>query len=251
MDSKKMEEIVIKCSKGHYYHKNRGSKCPFCNHDCTVRDCLNGHSFDALLPECPYCYFENKQKPPINDFKKCKNGHLYKGDYCSYCPDRPLEHPIDNSEKESNYNPIGENKGQISPICPKCGKQLRRNRITPSSAGPYLPEYGYVWNDGWDGVCENCRKDFNFHFTQDLGNRTNRVSIVKVASKSFPTERQFVGEVLSGIEFEIVTSGRYVSEKQKIFISTNELKYLIQALKNSPILEQFDWGEDWSYAYMT
>lgn len=51
----------------------------------------------------------------------------------------------------------------------------------------------------------------------------------------------FIG--LSGVEIEQYDDdGNF----QKMFISTNELKLLINALKDSPLLEQSDWREDYT-----
>ena len=49
----------------------------------------------------------------------------------------------------------------------------------------------------------------------------------------------FIG--LSGVEIEQRNS---MDGVKKTFISTNELKYLINVLKDSPILKQLDWNED-------
>ena len=161
------------------------------------------------------------------------------------------------TQTQRNYNlKGGRTNGQIPPTCSKCGNPLRKeNRRVPIECSGtfeyrHVPEFGYVWNDSWNGVCENCGFDCNLQFTQNLGNGT-RVSSVRIADRRFPTYSSCDGEVLSGVELEITSQGRYFSETQRIFISTNELKHLLKMLENSPILKQYDWGEDWSYEMWT
>ncbi len=108
------------------------------------------------------------------------------------------------------------------------------------------------WNSGWDGKCEWCGCDYNISFVQVLSQYQNQVVEsgrrieISVASRGYRVIFDYV-ESLSGIEIEITSFGKLFKEKtERIFISTNELKHIISMLEDSPILEQFDWGEDWT-----
>jgi len=56
---------------------------------------------------------------------------------------------------------------------------------------------------------------------------------------------QFV--FVTGVEIcisEIIDYSEKKITNSQIFISTNELNYILKKLKNSPLLEQFDWDAD-------
>ena len=154
-----------------------------------------------------------------NKYKQCPNGHFYEGDYCPYCGVT-----VDNA-----------------PLCPNCGEPVRKN---------YFSQYRIIsieggarpWNYEWNGRCESCGHDFTLTMRQRLSSPDeDRYTVVRVASESAESGYVDVFMGLSGVEIEQRNS---IDGVKKTFISTNELKYLINALKDSPILEQKDWYED-------
>ncbi len=157
--------------------------------------------------------------------KQCAKGHYYTGNSsCPYC---------------------GAVEAYI-PICPHCGKSIRQS--LPSVNWPIVGSiegsaYDHMipWNYGWDGICENCRHNFNIKMSQKLDeNGIKRETTIKVSSRLIVTHLDaLVG--LSGVEIEQQTC---TDGKIKMFLSTNELRFIINALKRSPIIEQRDWNED-------
>ena len=156
----------------------------------------------------------------MNGHKKCPNGHYYKGDFCPHCGETIVN----------------------APLCPHCGELVRKRihgypyRIT-SIEGNTKP-----WNYMWNGRCESCGFDFTLTMRQKLSfPEDDRYTVVRVASK--PAESGYVDVFmgLSGVEIEQRNS---IDGVKKTFLSTNELKFLINALNNSPLLEQLDWYEN-------
>ena len=94
----------------------------------------------------------------------------------------------------------------------------------------------------WNGRCESCGFDFTITMRQKMSSSDeDRYTVVRVASETVESDYVDVFMGLSGVEIEQRNS---LDGVKKTFISTNELKYLINALKDSPILEQMDWYED-------
>lgn len=157
-------------------------------------------------------------------FKQCAKGHYYTGSgNCPYC---------------------GSEEAYV-PRCPYCGEPLRKS--IPVVGWPIGSLEGNAfdhkvpWNYGWDGFCENCGHDFNIKIMQNherLG--IARETTIQVSEKSIATSfiDAYIG--LSGVEIKQQTKEGLVT----MFISTNELRYLMKALNNSPILDQWDWRED-------
>jgi type II secretory ATPase GspE/PulE/Tfp pilus assembly ATPase PilB-like protein len=154
--------------------------------------------------------------------------------------------------KDRNYSPAyGPAQGLTSPLCEKCRNPVRKEAHKTKNNFPALAS-NPPWNSGWYGKCEYCGYDYNISFTQILrqtpdnqieSGRKTRISVASRGYAVFYDE----GESLSGIEIEIISHGRFFGEEiEKIFISTNELKQIITILRDSPILKQFDWGEDWT-----
>lgn len=154
---------------------------------------------------------------------------------------------------DRNYSPAyGPAKGLNPPLCTNCSNPVRNEGYKTVCTFP--PIFSCPpWNSGWDGKCEHCGFDFNTSFVQVLRKHpdenkveSGRNTKISVASTRFPVFYD-ESEILSGVEIEITSFGRYFQENsEKIFISTNELKYILSTLINSPILQQFDWGEDWT-----
>ena len=53
---------------------------------------------------------------------------------------------------------------------------------------------------------------------------------------------------LAGVEIEtyIFRENETIPKTERLFLSANELKYLINILKNSPILDQLNNNQDWT-----
>ena len=188
----------------------------------------------------------------MKKLNQCRNGHFYEGDTCPYCP---TQFYAVGKGAVTERRAVGNSHTEIvnMPICPHCGSAVRRSMPNPSfpiigSIGGNAYDRKVPWNYGWDGRCENCGHDFSFTMTQKINSPYNdRQTIVRVSAKKIQ-EKGYEGTALmdafvglSGVEIEQRNS---VDGVQKIFISTNELKYIANVLKNSPILEQLDWSED-------
>lgn len=173
---------------------------------------------------------------PHETMKVCPNGHYYQGDHCPYCP------TVYNDETRL-YPQTGSNN---IPICPHCGKPIRnmvnilgyRSIVIGSVGNCY--DQKVPWNYEWDGVCENCGYDYNITMMQNLRNEGlgNKHTYIKVTQKTYNYNMdQWL--VLSGVEIQSFFDGD-INGRQKIFLSTNELKQLLKVLKVSPILQQED-----------
>ena len=179
----------------------------------------------------------------MSDYKQCPNGHYYQGDHCPYCKPAPTVHQDYMETEMANI-----------PICPHCGRPVRQGLPHPN-----FPIVGSIrgnaydgevpWNYRWNGQCEHCGYDFSITMTQKIGssNHNDRQTIVRVSERHLPVISEdgytfpdaFTG--LSGVEIE---QRNVVDGVRTTFVSTNELKYLINALKNSPLMKQLDWSED-------
>ncbi len=197
--------------------------------------------------------------------KQCPRGHYYKGDACPYCPTqccpnsglmRPTRTDGPNQHKPTFYptdTPTSTIAGTDIPLCPHCGKPVRKEI-------PHCFNIGSIegnafdgktpWNYNWKGVCESCGHDFSITMTQRIDSPHNdRQTIVRVSQRQvhamsaegYTLHDAFVG--LSGVEIE---QRNNIEGVKTTFISINELKYLISALKNSPLLEQLDFHADWT-----
>ena len=171
--------------------------------------------------------YKDKYAIVMNQLKQCAKGHYYTGsDTCPYC---------------------GSEEAFI-PRCLYCGEPIRKSipdvkwpMVGSLEGGAY--DHKVPWNYGWDGICENCGHDFTIKMVQDLNQQgTKRETIVKVASNLVRTHID-AGVGLSGVEIEQHSK---TDGTTKMFISTNELRFLMNALKRSPILEQWDWRVDWT-----
>ena len=137
------------------------------------------------------------------------------------------------------------------PLCPMCGRPLRKsiNRSTWAVVGSSVNAYdnNVPWNYEWDGMCESCGYNHNIYIRQVIPTirwgDCIRMITVKAASQRVMTCLD-AATVLSGVEIERFSEEE--REKEKVFISTNELKQLLNMLKESPLLEQIDWSEDYT-----
>lgn len=210
----------------------------------------------------------------MSEYKRCPQGHYYKGNQCPYCEDPgPYTAPY-TCEKcnawSSEYNGgkcpyCGDRlRGQaedifpwwlnnahettIIPVCNHCGHRIRRS--IPSLVGSVLyiqddKEQVAPWNYNWNGKCEYCGHDYSIRLglqINDDGQQTNKKTTVSADCMNF----DFPGccdryTVLSG-----VTIRTYVGEKAcgEVFLSANELKCFIDVLKDSPLREQYDYKFD-------
>lgn len=192
----------------------------------------------------------------MSDFKKCPNGHFYQGDTCPYCETElfPLETVGMRTDLHTSVVPPERETVILDiPFCPHCGKKVKNNIPHPDwpivgSIDGNAYDGKVPWNYKWDGRCENCGHDFSITMIQRMDSSHNdRQTIARVSKRQVQAMSEdgyilndaFIG--LSGVEIEQRNS---IDGVKKTFISTNELKYLINALKNSPLLEQLDWNED-------
>ncbi|MBP5241243.1 MAG: hypothetical protein J6Z26_04980 [Bacteroidales bacterium] len=191
---------------------------------------------------------------------RCPKGHYYTGDHCPYCPTQ--YYPVSGDTKASpTYNPntIPTDTTVIAthsdiPLCPHCGKPVRKHVPMPPkdariSSIQNMGDGIVPWNFGWDGRCENCGHDYNVVMRIDMGSRgpdnRDRQTVVKVGARGYcHNVEAFLGEgsstVLSGVEIET----RCGHQVETLFLSANELKYLMKALQNSPILKQLDYYDE-------
>jgi hypothetical protein len=165
------------------------------------------------------------------------------------------EHVPIGSLNERNFSSCWNNqslKHLIPPKCSNCGKNVRKDN--------YKPKIDFLmcnppWNSGWDGVCENCNYDYNFKFVQNVTSQSGDYYFkISRESNLVLSRRDFLDSldsftVLSGIELTIsditkIPNAKDIIETNSIFISTNELKFIISILNDSPLLKQYDWDGD-------
>lgn len=190
----------------------------------------------------------------MSKFKKCTNGHFYEGDYCPYCPTQYYS-----PDDVKSYVGAGNLKQRaleqtIIPTCPHCRQPLRKGiphldrGISVSSMYNYS-DHIVPWNYKWDGKCENCGHDFNLTWRINMGStgpdHCIRETKIKAGASGFLHHitcnfGDFRSTVLSGVEIET----RCGYERERFFLSANELKYLIDVLQDSPLLKQFDYYEE-------
>ena len=186
----------------------------------------------------------------IEELKRCPKGHKYRGNSCPYCETELF--PIGSCRTKTDVEhtslipPYRETETLSIPLCPHCGRPVRKSM--PHSDFPIIGSIeGHAydgkipWNYYWDGKCNNCGYDFSISMHQKIYTEKDRYTTVRVSVRRIEgiTSDELIG--LSGVEIEQRNS---IDGVKKTFISTNELKFLINALNNSPLLEQLDWYED-------
>lgn len=225
--------------------------CPICGSD-TIKSNLSKNqscNYKAVEVVIGKTEIDNPYDADVPDergIKRCLNGHYYKGEGCPHCEKE--HYPVYLMDKERN--PVyyhGITKGHI-PICPHCGKPVRKETPKPNwpIVGSVKSAYdrNVPWNYQWDGTCENCGRNLGLWIFQTIPNSNPRFTYVREASKQVKTSLDSMAG-LSGVEI-VQNHGSETDTNQCMFISTNELKCLINALQNSPLLEQLDWGEDYT-----
>lgn len=201
----------------------------------------------------------------IVNYKQCPRGHYYEGDTCPYCPTQlfPDNGGCTTDTLHTSVVPPRETEIVNIPLCPHCRRPLRKHVPLPSqgvcvSSINCLGDGVMPWNYEWDGRCENCGHDFNFVMRINMGSTgpDNRIreTKVKASAKGFLHHvTSNLGElrstVLSGIEIE--TRCGLGNENEKLFLSANELKYLMSMLQNSPILQQLDYYAEYDEGGLT
>lgn len=180
--------------------------------------------------------------------KQCPQGHYYDGDTCPYCPKKYAS--ISNIDGFADKD-LASRMMSI-PVCPKCGKPLRNGIPYPEhgiavSSLKDIRDHIVPWNYGWDGKCENCGHDFCISWSINMGSTGPdnhvRKTVVRVGAKSFLHHMtcdfdDWASTVLSGVEIETKCG---FGQSEKFFLSINELRYLMEVLKDSPIMKQFDY----------
>lgn len=179
--------------------------------------------------------------------KHCPNGHYYEGEECPYCPKG------DNGK--TKVYPIHPTSVDIDiPLCPHCGRPIRKRENLYQPAGVVIGSISDIrdakmpWNYNWNGRCDSCGYDFNISMTQNISHLDlgNKHTSVKVSQRDYMYHitanwGKLSGLCLSGVEIETYVGGcAGDKQKQKVFLSTSELKYLMKVLANSPILQQED-----------
>lgn len=210
----------------------------------------------------------------MNSQKQCPRGHIYEGDTCPYCKTELYPtmgtkktrtyYPNQEEIKTKTYYPTDNNCGTKPtaypdtetaniPLCPHCGRPVRRFVPNPPagtrvSSMKDINDGKVPWNYGWDGRCENCGHDFSIIMNIDMGStgtdNRERQTCVRASAAGFnhheltmsPGEMG-INTVLSGVEIETKCGKHF----EKIFLSANELKYLMKVLQDSPILKQLDY----------
>lgn len=109
------------------------------------------------------------------------------------------------------------------------------------------------WNVNWDGKCEYCGHDYNINLEtpiNDNGKKKNKTTFVKVDTNDSVHERYSISEngekcidvtrypVLSGVTIKTQVGDVMQGE---VFLCADELKRLVDLLKDSPILKQYDY----------
>lgn len=205
--------------------------------------------------------------------KKCPNGHFYKGNACPYCVTDFMWHRDSGppykcancGECSAEYNegkcPYCGSRLQslgfaypswfpsdlttIVPVCKQCGHRIRRT--VPSSNGlvSYVldsSEKVTPWNYKWDGKCEFCGFDYNVHTKVKIEEGQYKVTSVCIDTCGVVDEGTCDQlTVFSGVTIRTSIGGKNQGE---VFLSANEVKYLLDAIKESPLLEQFDYHFD-------
>jgi len=130
----------------------------------------------------------------------------------------------------------------IIPICKYCGHRIRK-RIPDSITQQYSNKVS-PWNHEWDGKCECCGHDYSIYMgTPVLFGQKKKTSV--------KADSQMIGEpgdlddyrVLSGVTIKTTIGDEVMGNGAfgEVFLTANELKGLINILKESPLLEQFDY----------
>ena len=135
-----------------------------------------------------------------------------------------------------------EHETTIIPVCKHCGHRIRKS-ISASITQDYNNMVS-PWNHEWNGKCEFCGHDYSIHMGMPVFFSQKKKTSVKADSR-------IIGEpdnidqyrILSGVTIK-TTIGNEAEENcehGEVFLSANELKGLIEILKDSPLLEQFDY----------
>lgn len=136
----------------------------------------------------------------------------------------------------------------IIPVCKYCGHRIRKG--IPDSITQQYNNMVSPWNFEWDGKCECCGHDYSIYLgTPVIFGQKKKTSVTADSKMIGDPENLDQYRVLSGVTIKTTVGDDVVenSAHDELFLSANELKGLIDILKDSPLLEQFDY--DFS-AYM-
>lgn len=191
----------------------------------------------------------------MSEYKQCPNGLFYKGDSCPYCPTQLFPDECYQYGVCPPTDYIRSSEMTMVPSCRFCGRPLRKNvlsRVKGISSVHDSADGIVPWNYQWDGKCECCGHDYNFVMrlrTCSSFDNTSKETLVQV--KTDKVMHHITGSVdenpgytcLAGVEIRTGYGGvgGHLNHQQRVFLSANELKYLIEALKDSPIIKQFDY----------
>ena len=227
------------------------------------------------IHQCEKC--GTRLQESSQNYKRCSNGHYYQGDHCPYCePPRtiidygPYQAPYrcdtcgtySNEYNNGNCPYCGTRlQGQpedtypwwrfsghqttIIPICKHCGHRVRRGITSDSRVSYIQDDHKKItpWNYRWNGKCEYCGHDYSFDMETllDIQGQKKRTTVSADSRVNLVNRNDHIYTVLSG-----VTIRTFVGETMRgeIFLSANELKYLLDSLEDSPLLEQCDYKFD-------
>lgn len=172
----------------------------------------------------------------MSQYKQCPNGHYYSVEY-NESPSTPPART-----KRESLSELATPQEEMVPRCRYCGHLLRNS----------IPAYnGYIydvkekvrltpWNYFWNGKCENCGHDYNIHIVVPIEQGKNKETSVYADRCGIATYAPDEYTVLSGVTIKTEVEGKC----NEVFLSAKELRYLVNALKNSPLLEQYDYFHD-------
>lgn len=137
-----------------------------------------------------------------------------------------------------------------TPMCPDCGQPVRVEPDVPDEPGMmWRIMRNAPWNKEWTGACDQCGRLFVFEYATQLHFDVKRQVQIRPMSKEFRVGFGDESVFLSGVE--IVVRNQQLGgeiEEQVVFLGTGELVRLIEELQDKPsvLLEQYDWGEDYT-----
>ena len=172
----------------------------------------------------------------MSEFKKCPDGHYYIGDSCPCClPQRKVDDSY-------IFGRRPDSETTIIPVCKHCGHRIRKS--IPDSITQQYNNMVSPWNHEWDGKCEFCGHDYSIYMgTPVLFGQKKKTSVTADSKMIGDPDNLDQYRVLSGVTIKTTVGDEAMGDSAygEVFLSANELKGLIDILKDSPLLEQFDY----------
>lgn len=180
-------------------------------------------------------------KHPIGAIHVAHILNEYNNGNCPYCGTRLQGQPEDTYP----WWRFSGHQTTIIPICKHCGHRVRRGITSDSRVSYIQDDHKKItpWNYRWNGKCEYCGHDYSFDMETllDIQGQKKRTTVSADSRVNLVNRNDHIYTVLSG-----VTIRTFVGETMRgeIFLSANELKYLLDSLEDSPLLEQCDYKFD-------